>query len=159
MHICHPGFLCLFVCSLKFVMKLFYLSNFSAIYTESIKMSMSQNFRSNGILSVAEMPFMQPVKKKAKQPTLILSTILSHHLIHKISWGCHKPNICISVVTCQRYKSGWKPLYWKTSQYFVWNSTNLSSWNLPLCSFSGRCWWRYSADEDCPVEIFKVQAA
>lgn len=28
------------------------------------KMSMSENFRSNGILSVAEMPFMQPVEKK-----------------------------------------------------------------------------------------------
>lgn len=92
MHICLPGFLCLFVCPLKFAVKLFLLSNFSSTYTET---SMTQNFRSNGFVSTAEMPFMQSIHKT------LLSIILFCCLISKISYGCHELKIYTSVIPWQ----------------------------------------------------------
>lgn len=97
-------------------------------------MSMWQNFRSKNI---AEMSFLQSVQKP-----FILSTNSFHHLIRKISWGCHELNIFISMVTWQCYKSGWKLLYWKICQHFVWNNISLSSQNL-LVFFFWWCRWRF----------------
>lgn len=63
---------------LKIAVKLLLLSKFSAIYTGSI-IAMTQNFRNNGFVRIAEMPFMQSVFKTS------LCKILSCHLIRKIS--------------------------------------------------------------------------
>jgi len=56
---------------------------------------MTQNFRSSGFVTIAEMSHMQSMHRT------LLSTILSSYLMCKFSCDCHEIKIYISVIPWQ----------------------------------------------------------